>query len=164
MGQPLVSKLAKNPPHAAGKRRWCLVARIGVIRFVRGDPSASLRVTYRINVMVACCPLCHSDILPTVRATAFYRCHSDIVHCVGSLTRQPPLLGVILSVAKNLNCYAYLCNQALAHYQQTSCLKFPKEVRNRPEYVSETFTPEQARALHLTSITHAGYLHLVPLK
>jgi len=32
---------------------WCLVIRIGVIRFVRGAPSASLRVTYH--------PLCHSE-------------------------------------------------------------------------------------------------------
>ena len=39
------------------EKPYCLVARIGVIRFVRGDPSPSLRVTNRIKVRVTYCPL-----------------------------------------------------------------------------------------------------------
>ena len=78
---------------------YCLVAEMGVVCFVEGDPSASLRVTNRIEV------------------------RGHIAHCVGSGTLQPPrqgdisrchddrLLGVILlghcvilSAAKNLDC------------------------------------------------------------
>ena len=51
-------------------------------------------------------------------------CHPDIAHCV------------ILSVAKNLDCYAYWCNQALACRDSVRSLK--------PEI--------------------SGYLHLVQLK
>jgi len=61
-----------------------LAAIIGIIHFVRGDPSPSLRVTSR-------------------------KCHSDIAHWVVSEKADH----VILSAAKNLDCYADLCNQAL---------------------------------------------------
>jgi len=39
----------------------CLVAEIGVIPFVGGDPSPSLRVTDHINIILTYCPLCHSE-------------------------------------------------------------------------------------------------------
>ena len=59
---------------------------------MRGDPSPSLRVTNLIKV------------------------RGHIAAASGHPSaegRQPPLLGVILSAAKNLDCYADLCNQTL---------------------------------------------------
>ena len=60
------SRRSGNPPYAYSTRLWIptcvgmttgVGAEIGVIRFGRGDPLASLRVTNHMNVRVTYCPL-----------------------------------------------------------------------------------------------------------
>ena len=79
--------------------------------------------------------------------------------------RQPPLLGVILSAAKNLDCCAGLCNQALVNHRPSltvnaACSFTLVGLRANPGFISLKRRAVRVR-LHLPEQFNSSFKELI---